>query len=96
MVHGPRMTAQRAEAADATPLCGRPLRSPHRRSTAACLGVKLSVPVSGFGTRLRKVHAWLGENRGADGWAITPANMGGVINNAVAIYSPTPPPRQHS
>ena len=32
------------------------------------------------------MHAWLDENCGADGWAMTPAGLRGVINDAVAIY----------
>jgi hypothetical protein len=32
-----------------------------------------------------QIHAWLDQNRGADGWAITPSGMRGVINDAVAI-----------
>ncbi len=40
----------------------------------------------GFGTRLTEMHAWLDENCGADGWAMTPAGLRGVVNDAVAIY----------
>jgi hypothetical protein len=32
------------------------------------------------------MHAWLDENCGADGWAMTPAGLRGVVNDAVAIY----------
>jgi hypothetical protein len=32
------------------------------------------------------MHAWLDENCGADGRAMTPAGLRGVINDAVAIY----------
>ncbi len=30
--------------------------------------------------------AWLDENCGADGWAMTPSGMRGVLNDAVSIY----------
>ena len=32
------------------------------------------------------MQAWLDENCGADGWAMTPAGLRGVVNDAVAIY----------
>jgi hypothetical protein len=30
--------------------------------------------------------AWLDENCGSDGWAMTPSGMRGVLNDAVSIY----------
>jgi hypothetical protein len=48
--------------------------------------IKLGTPAGGFGTRLTELHTWFDENCGADGWAITPAGLRGVINDAVAIY----------
>ena len=30
--------------------------------------------------------AWLDENCGADGWAMTPSGMRGVLNDALYIY----------
>ena len=48
--------------------------------------IKLGVPTGGFGTRLTEMHAWLDENCGADGWAMTPAGLRGVVNDAVAVY----------
>ena len=45
--------------------------------------IKPGVPTGGLGPRL---HAWLDENCGADGWAMTPAGLRGVVNDAVAIY----------
>jgi hypothetical protein len=30
--------------------------------------------------------AWLDENCGADGWAMTPSGMRGVLSDAVSIY----------
>ena len=48
--------------------------------------IKLGVPTGGFGERLSEMHAWLDQNCGADGWAMTPAGLRGVVNDAVAIY----------
>jgi hypothetical protein len=41
---------------------------------------------SKFGVQLTEMHAWLDANCGADGWAMTPAGLRGVVNDAVAIY----------
>jgi hypothetical protein len=46
----------------------------------------VGVPSEGLGQRLNEMHAWLDENCGANGWAMTPAGMRGVINDAIAIY----------
>ena len=48
--------------------------------------IKLGVPTGGLGARLTEMHAWLDENCGADGWAMTPAGLHGIVNDAVAIY----------
>jgi hypothetical protein len=48
--------------------------------------IKLGVPRGGLGARLTEMQAWLDENCGADGWAMTPAGLRGVVNDAVAIY----------
>ena len=48
--------------------------------------IKMAVPSGGFGTRLTDINAWLDANCGADGWAMTPAGLRGVVNDAVAIY----------
>jgi hypothetical protein len=48
--------------------------------------IKVGVPIGGLGSRLTEMHAWLEENCGADGWAMTPAGLRGVVNDAVAIY----------
>ena len=34
--------------------------------------------------------AWLDENCGADGWAMTPSGTRGVLNDAVSIYFSDP------
>jgi hypothetical protein len=41
-----------------------------------------------MGQRHTLVTAWLDENCGADGWAMTPSGMRGVLNDAVSIYFP--------
>jgi hypothetical protein len=48
--------------------------------------IKLGIPTSGFGAQLTEMHEWLDENCGADAWAMTPAGLRGVVNDAVAIY----------
>ena len=48
--------------------------------------IRLALPPGGFGTRLTDIHAWLDENCGADGWAMTPSDRRGIGNDAVAIY----------
>jgi hypothetical protein len=48
--------------------------------------IRLGVPPGGFGQRHTNITAWLDENCGADGWAITPSGMRGVLNDAVSIY----------
>jgi hypothetical protein len=34
--------------------------------------VRIGVPPAGLGPRLDRIKAWLDENAGADGWAMTP------------------------
>jgi len=48
--------------------------------------VRIAVPPGGLGRRLTQMTAWLDENCGADGWAMTPSEMRGVLNEAVSIY----------
>jgi hypothetical protein len=48
--------------------------------------IRVGVPPEGLGQHLDGMHAWLDENCGADGWAMTPSGMRGVINDAVSIY----------
>jgi hypothetical protein len=48
--------------------------------------IRLAVPVGGFGKRLHQMQAWLDETCGADGWAMTPSGLRGVVNDAVAVY----------
>jgi len=48
--------------------------------------IRIGVPPQGFGGRLDDVKAWLDDNCGAEGWAITPSGLRGVLNDAVAVY----------
>ena len=48
--------------------------------------IRLGVPPSGFGQRYTEITEWLDGNCGADGWAITPYGIRGVLNDAVSIY----------
>ena len=47
--------------------------------------IRLGVPPGGFGQRHTNITAWLDENCGADGWAITPSSVRGVLNDPVSI-----------
>ena len=49
--------------------------------------IRLATPPGGF-VRLPEINAWLDQNCGADGWALTPAGLRGAVNDAVAIYFP--------
>jgi hypothetical protein len=48
--------------------------------------IKLAAPPGGFGARLNEMQAWLDENCGAEGWAMTPSGSHGGVNDAVAIH----------
>jgi hypothetical protein len=48
--------------------------------------IRIGVPPEGLGQRHALITAWLDENCGADGWAMTPSGMRGVLNDAVSIY----------
>src|SRR4051812_29212484 len=50
--------------------------------------IRVAQPPRGFGVRLPEMHAWLDANCGADGWAMTPAGLRGIVNDAVALYFP--------
>jgi hypothetical protein len=39
-----------------------------------------------FGQRLTEITAWLDQNCGANGWAMTPSGTQGVLNDALSIY----------
>ena len=48
--------------------------------------IRIGVPPDGLGRRLTEMTAWLDENCGANGWAMTPSGMRGVLNDAPSIY----------
>jgi hypothetical protein len=48
--------------------------------------IRIGVPLEGLGGRLDQMRAWLDGNYGADGWALTPSGMRGVLNDALSIY----------
>jgi hypothetical protein len=48
--------------------------------------IRVGVPPGGFGQRHSQMTAWLDENCCADGWAMTPSGMCGVLDDAVSIY----------
>jgi hypothetical protein len=48
--------------------------------------VRIAVPPEGLGRQLEIIHAWLDETCGAAGWAMAPAGLAGVVNDAIAFY----------
>jgi hypothetical protein len=48
--------------------------------------IRIAVPPGGLGQRYARMTAWLNENCGADGWAMTPSGTRGVLNDAASIY----------
>jgi len=48
--------------------------------------IRIGVPPGGLGQRHTQITAWLDENCGADGWAMTPSGTRGVLNEALSIY----------
>jgi hypothetical protein len=48
--------------------------------------IRIGVPPSGLGQRHTQITAWLDENCGADGWAMTPSGTRGVLNDSLSIY----------
>jgi hypothetical protein len=42
--------------------------------------IRIGVPPDGLGSRLDGIKAWLDENCGAEGWAMTPSGTRGVLN----------------
>jgi len=47
--------------------------------------IRIGVPQGGLGQRYSHITAWLDENCGSDGWAMTPLGLRGVLNDAVSI-----------
>ena len=52
--------------------------------------IRISVPPAGLGQRHTQITAWLDENCGADGWAMTPSGTRSVLNDALSIYFAEP------
>jgi hypothetical protein len=50
----------------------------------------VAIPPGGLGQRHSEMTAWLDENCGSDGWAMTPSGMRGVLNDAISIYFADP------
>ena len=48
--------------------------------------IRMAVPPGGFGRRHAEMTVWLNGNCGADGWAMTPSGVRGVLNDAASIY----------
>jgi hypothetical protein len=48
--------------------------------------IRIGVPSAGLGSRFDQIKAWLDENAGANGWAMTPSGTRGVLNDALSIY----------
>ena len=58
--------------------------------------IRIAVPPAGLGQRHTQITAWLDENCGVEGWAITASGTRGVLNDALSIYSRMPCSRAHS
>jgi hypothetical protein len=48
--------------------------------------IRIAVPPDGLARRHAQMTAWVDENCGSDGWAMTPSGMRGVLNDAVSLY----------
>jgi hypothetical protein len=48
--------------------------------------IRIAVPPEGLGRQHARMTAWLDENCGADGWAMTPSGTRGVLNDALSVY----------
>jgi hypothetical protein len=48
--------------------------------------IRIGAPAHGLGERIDQIGAWLDANCGATGWAMAPASLHGVLNDAIAIY----------
>ena|SRR5437763_1842775 len=48
--------------------------------------IRIGVLPHGLGERIDRIGAWLDANYSADSWAMTPAGLHGVVNDAIAIY----------
>ena len=48
--------------------------------------IRIAVPPEGLGRQLDDMMTWLDANCGAGNWAMAPAGLRGVVNDALAIY----------
>jgi hypothetical protein len=48
--------------------------------------IRIGIPPGGLGQRHSQITAWLDENCGSNGWAMTPSGVRGVLNDAISIY----------
>jgi hypothetical protein len=48
--------------------------------------IRIGIPPRGLGQRLTQMTAWLDENCGCDGWAMTPSGMRGVLKDAMSLH----------
>ena len=48
--------------------------------------IRIAVPPTGLGQRHAQITAWLDENCGADGWAMTASGTRGALHDALSIY----------
>ena len=59
---------------------------PRREILVGRMRIRLGVPPGGLGQRYSEITDWLDANCGADGWAITPSGVRGVLNDVISIY----------
>jgi hypothetical protein len=52
--------------------------------------VRIAVPLAGLGRQLEVMCAWLDATCGTEGWAMAPAGMAGIINDALGFILKTP------
>jgi hypothetical protein len=52
--------------------------------------IRIAGPPNGLGRRHSQMTAWLDENCGADGWAMTPSGTRGVLSDALSIHFADP------
>jgi hypothetical protein len=69
-----------------TPMPGNPREMITMAERRFPVRIRIGVPSEGLGQRHAQITAWLDENCGADGWAMTPSGMRGVLNDAISIY----------
>jgi hypothetical protein len=62
------------------------LRAPRETERRFPVRIRIAVPPEGLGRQLEIMSAWLDEMCGADGWAMAPAGLTGVLNDALALY----------